>query len=498
MSARLDSSIDLHRSGRFADAEAGYRHCLRGGERAAGAPLATLLLQQQRYGEAASLLAQLVDAAPDDAGLAVNLSVALRRSGQADAALRAAQRACALAPESVSAWNARGLAALELDQADEALDAFSSGLALAPGHPALTLHRAHALRRRGRNVDALPLYEQVVQRAPDLLDGWRGLANAQAALGRLDAALRSREHACRLAPNDREVALEHAVAVLQAGDAAAAAALLERLLHGGDADAQAWSWLGRAQIKLGDLPAARAAFAAARRRDAQDPVIAHYHAALNGELPQAVESAYIRNYFDNFADTFDTQLTQNLGYDTPERLARLLRRHGADAAASVLDLGCGTGLMAQALAQPGRAIDGVDLSPRMLDHARAKGLYRALHVAEIGAFLERSAAQWDLIVATDVLIYLPDPVALFAGVARHLADAGWFAFSIETSAGEQIELLPQTARYRQPPQRLVDELHAAGFVDVVREAVTLRREAGQPVAGELLLARKAAPPIAQA
>lgn len=494
MSARLDTCIDLHRSGRLADAEAGYRACLRDGEPGAAALLATLLLQQGRYAEAAALLEPLAESAPDDAELAVNLSVALRRSERAEAALQAARRACTLAPASVSAWNARGLAALELQRTDEALGAFAAGLALAPGHPALTLHHAHALRRGGRNADALPQYEEAVRRAPDLLDGWRGLADAQAALGRLDAALRSREHAVRLAPHDREVALEHAVAVLQAGNPAAAATLLEQLLRNGGADAQTWSWLGRARIKLGDLPAARAAFEAAHRLDAADPVIAHYHAALTGVLPQAVESDYIRTYFDNFADNFDALLTGNLAYDTPQRLAALLRRHGADAGAAVLDLGCGTGLMAQALARPGRAIDGVDLSPRMLDHARAKGLYRELHAAEIGAFLDRSTARWDLVVATDVLVYLPDPGALFGGVARRLAAGGWFAFSIETSASERIELLPQTARYRQPPQRLVAELVAAGFVDIVREAVVLRYESGQPVAGELLLAQKAGAP----
>jgi len=482
--------MKLHRVGRLDQAEAGYRDCLRDGESEAAAPLAALLLQQQRYPEAAGLLEPLARATPDNAELATNLSVALRRSGRSAEALHAAQRACAVAPNSVSSWNAFGLAALDLARLEEALAAFEAGLRLAPAHRALALHRAHALRRLGRNERALPAYAQVVQSDPGLLDGWRGLASVQAALGQAEAALRSRERALTLAPHDREVALEHAVALLQAGQAAPAALRLEALLRADAGDAQAWAWLGRAQLRQADAAAARAAFAQAHARDAHDPVIAHFHSALSGVLPEGVESGYIRSLFDDFADRFEQTLVERLQYDTPARLARLLQLHDADAATTVLDLGCGTGLMAQQLARPGCVIDGVDLSSRMLEHARAKGVYRDLHAAELIVFLHASSAQWQLVVATDVFIYVGDLRPVFCAVAARLAPAGWFAFSIECSAGKATELLPATGRYRHAPVRTVHELRAAGFAEITRESVVLRLETGEPVAGELLLARR--------
>jgi predicted TPR repeat methyltransferase len=488
--ARLETLLTLHRAGRLDEAEAGYRDCLRDGEAEAGTPLAALLLQQARYGEAAQLLEPLVRASPHNAELAVNLSVALRRSGRSEGALQVAQRACALAPEQVLGWNALGLAALELDRVDEALAAFDSGLRLAPGHPALGLHRAHCLRRMGRNGEALPVYAQVVQGNPGLLDGWRGLANVQAALGQVEVALHSRERALQLAPQDREVAFEHAVALMNAGNVADAAQRFAAMSQTDVDDAQAWAWLGRARLKQGDLQAARAAFERAHACDPLDPVIGHFHAASAGVLPDTVESDYIRCLFDDFADRFEHTLTARLSYDTPAKLARFLRQHGADVATSVLDLGCGTGLLALELARPGRAIDGVDLSPRMLEHARTKGVYRELHAAELTKFLRDASSQWELIVATDVFIYVAELRPVFASVLKHLAPGGCFAFSLECSAGDRTELLPTTGRYRHAPERVGVELSKAGFTDITRETVVLRLEADQPVAGELLLARR--------
>lgn len=488
--SRLDALLTLHRAGRLDEAEAGYRECLHEGETRAGFPLAVLLLQQARYDEAAAVLEPLAEAAPDNADVAVNLSVALRHGKRNEEALHAAQRACTLAPNQVPAWNALGLAALELGRADEALAAFEAGLRLAPGQLALELHRAHCLRRLGRAGEALPLFAGVVQAAPRLLEGWRGLAKVQAVLGQLQPALQSRQRALELAPHDREVVLEHAIALLWVGQVAEAAQRLTTLARDDGADANVWAWLGRARLKQGDLAAAREAFEQARVRDPLDAEIAHTLASIRGELPEAVESDYIRHLFDDFADHFEHTLVERLAYTTPARLADFLRRHDADEAATVLDLGCGTGLMAQQLARPGRLIDGVDLSPRMLDFARAKRLYRELQAAELIEFLRGTAKRWESIVSSDVFIYIADLQPVFAAVFERLVPGGSFAFSVERSADDGTEVVPATGRFRHAPERLAGELAAAGFVEVVREAVVLRFESGEPVAGELLLARR--------
>lgn len=491
--ARLQQLQALLDAGRVREAEAGYRECLRAGETAAGGPLATLLLQQERDREAVDVLEPLVDAMPGNGEWVVTLAVALRRLGRRDEALRHARRGVALLPQAVPAWNALGVAALEAGLLDEALAAFDAGLKAAPGHPALLFHRAMTLRRLARNAEALPLFSQLAQAFPQAIEMWRGLGDVQAALGQLDAALRSREHACALAPKDPDVAHERASTLLVAGRIADAARQAESLLRIRDDRPHTWLLLAHARLKLGDVPGAKEAIARAKALAPDDDMIAHFHAALAGVLPDTVETDYIRNLFDDFADGFEQTLVEQLRYDTPAQLARLLQRLGADAATSVLDLGCGTGLMAEQLARPGRVIDGLDLSPRMLERARAKGVYRELHARELGEFLAGTQVSWDLIVATDVFIYVPHPEVSFPSTFARLNPGGWFGFSIESSAGDESELLPQTGRYRQSVARMTRELVGAGFVDIVHEAIVVRLESGQPVAGALLVARRPNP-----
>lgn len=486
----LETSKNLHRAGRVADAEAGYRNCLRDGEPEAGRPLGALLLGQSRFSEALAVLEPLADRSPGDADLLVNLSVALRRCNRLDDAMDVAGRACASAPSNVGAFNARGLAALELERLDDALAAFEVGLLVAPGQPALLVHRARCLQRMTRTSEALQAFAGITANHPQQLESWRGLAACQAALGDPASALASRERALRLAPDDADVSLEYAIALIFAGEPAAAAAQLERRLAANPEDAQGWQWLGRSRLMLGQLPAARVAITNAWERDAEDPVIGHFHAALTGALPEAVESDYIRRLFDDFADRFDNTLVDRLGYAVPARLARFLRERDADIGTTVLDLGCGTGLLAEKLVRDGRVIDGVDLSPRMLAHARSKGSYRTLHAAELLVFLREARTPWDLIVAADVFIYVADLRPVYDAVFACLVPGGCFAFSLERSVAEDTELVPASGRYRHSAQRALNELGARGFVGIATDSVVLRRESDQPVMGELILARR--------
>ena len=77
--------------------------------------------------------------------------------------------------------------------------------------------------------------------------------------------------------------------------------------------------------------------------------------------------------YGDWADTYDSSFGVGWGYIAPREIARIYADL-SDGDAPILDIGAGTGLVAEHLGD--RAVDGIDITPEMLDMAAAKGLYR--------------------------------------------------------------------------------------------------------------------------
>jgi SAM-dependent methyltransferase len=90
--------------------------------------------------------------------------------------------------------------------------------------------------------------------------------------------------------------------------------------------------------------------------------------------------------YRTWAGTYDDDVFGRLGFTGSARIAELLIQHLPSPAAAVLDLGCGTGAVGRRLAELGATtVDGVDLSPEMLELARQTGGYRRLAVLDLTA-----------------------------------------------------------------------------------------------------------------
>ena len=82
------------------------------------------------------------------------------------------------------------------------------------------------------------------------------------------------------------------------------------------------------------------------------------------------------------------------------------------------DLGCGTGRTAAWLASQGvRGIDGVDTSPEMLDHARKRGVFASLRLADVRA-TGLPGATYDLVTTCLVDEHVAEIAPLYAEAAR--------------------------------------------------------------------------------
>jgi predicted TPR repeat methyltransferase len=221
-----------------------------------------------------------------------------------------------------------------------------------------------------------------------------------------------------------------------------------------------------------------------------DPIQRYLLDAVAGEKLDRAPRDYLLAYFDRFAESFDKQLVEVLGYQVPEKLARLVAATGKDLPRAV-DLGCGTGLAGPHL-RPGRSrLVGVDLSPRMLAKARERKVYDSLVEADMIAFLEQTSERFDLVFAADAIIYLGELTAFFAAAARVTPPAGLVAFNIETTWEAPYLLLP-SGRFAHAVAAL--QANAAPWFAVrTSEPAVLRIEANARVHGGLLVLERRAP-----
>ncbi len=137
----------------------------------------------------------------------------------------------------------------------------------------------------------------------------------------------------------------------------------------------------------------------------------------------------IKAYWSLRAETFDTQVGHEI-FSNAERQAwqALLVHHlGRGEGQRALDLGCGTGVLTQLMAEIGYEVTGMDWSDAMLARAREKSAIRGFpahfRCGDAEQTMEPSAS-YDVVVTRHLVWTLVDPPAAFAEWRRVLKPAG--------------------------------------------------------------------------
>jgi 2-polyprenyl-6-hydroxyphenyl methylase / 3-demethylubiquinone-9 3-methyltransferase len=111
------------------------------------------------------------------------------------------------------------------------------------------------------------------------------------------------------------------------------------------------------------------------------------------------------------------------------RFARDIRQPRPFAGLSLLDIGCGGGLVSEPLARLGFAVTGIDAGEAMLEvargHAAESGIavdYRQTTAEDLAA----SGEQWDAVLALEVVEHVASPELFLAAAARLVKPGGAF------------------------------------------------------------------------
>lgn len=124
---------------------------------------------------------------------------------------------------------------------------------------------------------------------------------------------------------------------------------------------------------------------------------------MSAHVAQARASLCVQDnmkLYEKWAATYDNEVSDAAqNYVAPALVAQMaIKSSGNPGESAILDAGCGTGLVGQALATIGaKVIDGLDLSPAMLAVAEHTGAYRSLAQADLTRRIEKADETYDIV-----------------------------------------------------------------------------------------------------
>lgn len=204
--------------------------------------------------------------------------------------------------------------------------------------------------------------------------------------------------------------------------------------------------------------------------------------------PDGAPVAYVATLFDQHAEDFDRILVEQLAYQV-HRVLKKITEPFIEKPVRLLDLGCGTGLVGAEFNDVASFSVGVDVSEKMLEVSDNRRVYDDLYVGEVVKFLrEWDEEKFDLITAADLVPYLGDLTEFAKCAAQCLSPGGLLAFS--TERGDEGWGVTGTHRFWHATDYLRDVLTNAGFTVLHVEQVAARLEEGEPVEGDVIVAKR--------
>ncbi len=159
----------------------------------------------------------------------------------------------------------------------------------------------------------------------------------------------------------------------------------------------------------------------------------------NTDRSERLQSAYSASdsqeaaeLYDSWAEDYERSVL-SWGYATPAVATWFLGRYVDPQDGMLLDAGAGTGMIGEILAPLGyRDLIGIDVSPKMLEFARKKGVYKDLREMALGGQLDLTTDSFAAVIATGVFAAGHAPPESFEELIRVTKPGGHLIFSVRT------------------------------------------------------------------
>jgi predicted TPR repeat methyltransferase len=251
-------------------------------------------------------------------------------------------------------------------------------------------------------------YDQAIELQPDYAQAYYNRGVALTKLGQLEAAVDSYNRAIQIQPDYAEAYYNRGKTLNDLGKLVEAVACFNKVLEISSDDMHDGARLQLA--RLGEV-----------------------------KMPDRTPESYMKSFYHSKAKVWDqaTKAPYHGHQLVREAIDYVIEK---EERLNILDLGCGTGSLADFLHSYASRLDGVDISPDMLERAAEREVYNNLVEEDLVQYLEETSNSYGLMVAAAVLIHFADLETVFSLVWDRLDEHGRFVFSLFQAAEEEVEL----------------------------------------------------------
>jgi predicted TPR repeat methyltransferase len=425
---------------------------------------------------------------------AIELAIQLQQQGDLEAAEIIHREIRRVDPDNARALHFAGVLTHQQGHHDESVALIQRSLAAEPDRADWHNNLAIALQGGSRFDDAIREYERTIALDPNHANAHSNLGVLLRAVGRPAEAEAAYRNAIRINPAHIDAYTNLGILLNGVKRTEEAVACFCKVITLRPKHPEARKLLALAHCTLGEVDEAARIFQEWLTSDPDDPVARHMLSACTGQdVPQRASDGFVASTFDSFAASFESKLAR-LSYRAPKLVTMMLEDAVGEPAKTldILDAGCGTGLCGSLISGYARTLTGVDLSAGMLAQAREKQVYGELLQMELTECLRGRPAAFDVIVSADTLVYFGDLDGVVEAAAGALRNGGLFIFTLERAVTESAPdfQLETHGRYTHAQRYVEQVLHTHGLETIVAQG-DLRTEAGAPVRGLVIRARKA-------
>lgn len=357
--------------------------------------------------------------------------------------LMALQKTAQLLPEDAETHRNLGITLQNLGRLNEAETSHRSALALKPNLAEAHKNLANVLKDQGRLSEAEASYRNALKIQPDYFEAHSGLGNIFYDQDNFAEAEASHRRALEIKPDIAEAHRNLGLSLKQQGRLTEAEMHYRQAIALKPNFAYAYYDLGNMLKQQKRLVEAAECFNKCLEIEPEDSYGSRLLLASMGiePIPTKASQAQLDALYVNRAQTWD--LHDKTPYHGAELVAQVLRKWAPKQKMnSILDAGCGTGLVGVLVRDMTRRLDGVDMSSSMLEKAQEKRVYDSLVLTELALFMKNNEAQYDAITCAATLIHFGDLLPVFNAAAACLKDKGLFVFTLfpnnNESSGNEI------------------------------------------------------------